>query len=189
VQDLEDIILKLFDEDAPPNLYFHNSSLVRNICNQVDLISNALQLPDEDFVNLKLASAFLLSGFITDYENPMEASVILAERRLPGFGFSKENINEAKRLIINSFINRRESLSDDILHDARWDYLGRIDYLKLADKEFRELSENGFQCDKKAWIEIQKKVLEEHEFVTDTAKLMRSVTVEEQLKGLASYAD
>ena len=189
VQDLEDIILKMFDEDAPPNLYFHNSSLVRNICNQVDLLSNAVRLPDEDYVNLKLAAAFLLSGFITDYENPMEASIILAERRLPGFGFSKENIDEAKRLIVNSFINRRESLSDDILHDARWDYLGRVDYLKLADKEYRELSENGFQCDKKAWVEIQKKVIEEHDFVTDSAKLMRSVTAEEQLKGLGTYAD
>jgi adenylate cyclase len=189
VQDLEEIILKMFDEDAPPNLYFHSASLVRNICSQVDLLSNAVQLPDEDFVNLKLASAFLLSGYITDYENPMDASLILAERRLPGYGFSKENIAEAKRLIVNSFINRRETLSDDILHDARYDYLGRIDYLKLADKEYRELSENGFQCDKKAWIEIQKKVFDEHEFATDAAKLLRSVTVEEQLKALSTYAD
>ncbi|MCK7540243.1 MAG: adenylate/guanylate cyclase domain-containing protein [Marinilabiliales bacterium] len=63
LQDIEEMILKMFDEEAPPDLYFHNSSLVRNICNQVDLLSNAEKLPDEDFVNLKLASAFLMSGY------------------------------------------------------------------------------------------------------------------------------
>ena len=73
----------MFDDEAPPNLYFHNSSLVRNISNQVELISNAEKLPDEEFVNLKLASVFLLTGFITDYEKPMEASFVLWKRYCP----------------------------------------------------------------------------------------------------------
>ena len=56
------------------NLYFHNSALVKNISTQVDLISNAEKLPEEDYVNLKLAAVFLLTGFITDYEKPMESN-------------------------------------------------------------------------------------------------------------------
>ena len=189
VQDMEEIVLKMFEEDAPPDLYFHNASLIRNICNQVELLSNAMQLPDEDFVNLKLASAFMFSGYVTDYENPMDASLILAESRLPGYGFSKENVEETKRLIVNSFIGRRETTSDNILHDARYDYLGRVDFVKLSEKEYRELAEHGFQCDRKAWMEIQKKALMEHDFITDTAKLLRSVAVEEQIKSLAVYAE
>ena len=64
LEDIEDMITKMFDDEAPPNLYFHNSSLVKNISNQVELLSTAEKLSDEDFINLKLASVFLLSGFI-----------------------------------------------------------------------------------------------------------------------------
>ena len=46
----------MFDDEAPANLYFHNSSLVKNICSQVDLISHAEKLSEEEYVNLKLAS-------------------------------------------------------------------------------------------------------------------------------------
>ena len=38
------MVIKMFDDEAPPNLYFHNSSLVRNISTQVDLFSNAEKL-------------------------------------------------------------------------------------------------------------------------------------------------
>ena len=59
LQDIEELITRMFDNEAPPNLYFHNSSLVRNISNQVELLSNAEQLPEEEFITVKLASVFL----------------------------------------------------------------------------------------------------------------------------------
>src|SRR5665648_688784 len=48
LQDIEEIITKMFDDEAPPNLYFHNSSLVKNISIQVELLSKAENLPDEE---------------------------------------------------------------------------------------------------------------------------------------------
>ena len=63
LQDIEEMITKMFDDEAPPNLYFHNSSMLKNITNQVELLSVAEKLPDEEFINLKLASVFLLTGY------------------------------------------------------------------------------------------------------------------------------
>ena len=93
LQDIEEMIIKMFDDEASPNLYFHNSAMVKNICNNVELISTAEKLPEEEFINLKLASVFLLTGFISDYEKPMEASLRLVEEILPAYGFSQENID------------------------------------------------------------------------------------------------
>jgi adenylate cyclase len=184
LQDIEEMITKMFDDEAPPNLYFHNSSLVKNISNQVELLSTAEGLPDEEFINLKLASVFLLTGFISDYEKPMEASIRLVEEILPRYGFDQENVDSTKKIIMNSFTNYQGSLSDNILHDARYDYLGRVDYLKLADKLLRERSEYGKHSDRRAWIEIQRKQLSDHEFITNTARLLRSVPLEDQIAGL-----
>ena len=186
VQDIEEMVIKMFDDEAPPNLYYHNSSLVKSINNQVEILSNAENLPREEFINLKLASVFLLTGFISDYEKPMEASARLVEEILPRYGFNQENIEVTKRIIRNSFENRKESLSDNILHDARYDYLGRIDYMKLTEKLLRERTEYGKLSDNKSWIEDQKEFLKGHEFITTTARILRSVPVSDQLDALGS---
>ena len=184
LQDIEEMVTKLFDDEAPPNLYFNNSSLVKNISNQVELLSHAENLPDEEFINLKLASVFLLTGYISDYEKPMEASIRLVEEILPENGFNQENIEVTKKIIKNSFTDQLESLSDNILHDARYDYLGRIDYLKLTEKLLRERTEYGKHTDRAEWIKIQKRLLIDHDFITNTARLLRSVTIEDQIEGI-----
>jgi adenylate cyclase len=187
MQDIEEMVIKMFDDEAPPNLYFHNSSFVKNISNQVELLSTAEKLPDEEFINLKLATIFLLTGYIYDYEKPMEASSRLVEEILPKYGFNQANVDSTLKIIRNSFTDHQETLSDNILHDARYDYLGRVDYLRLTKRLFRERTEYGKHSDDKTWIEIQRKFLEDHEFLTNTAKLLRSVKLEDQITGLHNY--
>jgi adenylate cyclase len=184
LQDIEELVTKMYDDEAPPNLYFHNSAMVKNISNQVELISRAENLPDEDFINLKLASVFLLTGFIFDYEKPMEASMRLVEEKLPGYGFSQANVEITNRIIKNSYTGNLESMSDNILHDSRYDYLGRVDFMKLTDKLLRERTEYGKHTDHKTWIEMQRKFLSDHEFITNTARLLRNVPVDDQLAAL-----
>lgn len=182
--DIEEAVIKIFDEEAPPNLYFHNSSLVKSISNNVELLSTSEKLPEEEFINLKIASVFLLAGFIYDYEKPMEASIRLADEMLPKYGFSRENIESACRIIRNSYNDNYETMADNILHDARYEYLGRIDYLKLTDKLLRERTEYGKPYANKSWKDEQKKILVNHDFLTKTAQLLRSVTIKEQIAAL-----
>jgi len=189
LQDIEEMIIKMFDDEAPPNLYFHNSSMVKKICNQVELLSGAENLPDEEFINLKLASIFLLTGYMSDYEKPMEASLRLVEEILPGYGFNQENIEVTSKIIKNNYADLQESSIDNILHDARYDYTGRVDYVKLTDKLLRERTEYGKHPDNKTWIEYQRKLLTDHQFITSAAQRLRSVTVEDQIAGLQIYGE
>jgi len=189
LQDIEEMIIKMFDDEAPPNLYFHNSSMVKKICNQVELLSGAENLPDEEFINLKLASIFLLTGYLSDYEKPMEASLRLVEEILPGYGFNQENIEVTSKIIKNNYADLQESSIDNILHDARYDYTGRVDYVKLTDKLLRERTEYGKHPDNKTWIEYQRKLLTDHQFITSAAQRLRSVTVEDQIAGLQIYGE
>jgi adenylate cyclase len=184
LQDIEEMIIKMFDDEASPNLYFHNSSMVKNTCNQVELLSRAENLSDEEFINLKLASVFLLTGFISDYDKPMEASMRLVDEILPVYNFNQNNVESTKNLIRNSFTDHWESLADNILHDARYDYLGRVDYIKLTEKLLRERTEYGKQTDNKSWIEFLKKQLSDHQFITKTARLLRNISEDDQIEGL-----
>lgn len=184
LQDVEEVVIKMFDDEAPPNLYFHNASLVKSISSQVELLSTAERLPEEEFVSLKLASLFLDTGYITDYEKPMETSLMVAEEILPRYGFDQETVDEVRMLIKNSYSDKQKSASDYILHDAQYDYLGRVDFMKLTDKLLREESEYGITHSREEWIELQRKNLIDHEFLTNTGKLLRSVPVEDQIASL-----
>jgi hypothetical protein len=187
LQDVEEAVNKIFDEEASPDLYFHNAQLARNITSQIDLLSNAEKMPDEEFICLKLASLFIISGFISDYDNPSGAACDLLENTLPRFGFDENHILSARQIIRNSFDEKYESASDRILHDARYEYLGRVDYVRLADKLLRERNEHGILISVNTWVEIQKKLLADHEFLTETGKLLRSVPFEEQIASLNAH--
>jgi class 3 adenylate cyclase len=187
LSDIEEYVLKYFDNEAPPNLYFHNSALARNVCNHVDLLANAEQISDEDYVPLKLAAIFLFTGYISDYDKPAEASCRMMEEILPRYGLLQEDVELTRKLIINSYNGVLELMSDKILHDARYDYLGRVDYIKLIDRLLREETEYGKFAGMDEWLQNQRKILIEHEFVTDTAKLLRNITVEEQIALLQEF--
>jgi len=187
IQDIEEYVLKMFDDEAPPNLYFHNASFVKSIGNQVDLLSNAENLQEAEYINLRLASVFLFTGYIADYEKPLEGACQIAEEILPKFGFSKIIIDSAKKIITNSFSEKLESSSDNILHDAQYDYFGRVDFIKLTEKLLKEETEYGLARDKKAWMQKQLKLLSEHDFITSTAKLLRGVTADDQVSALQTF--
>jgi hypothetical protein len=114
----------------------------------------------------------------------MEASNRLVEEILPKYGFTQTDIEATSKLIRNSFNQRYETLADRILHDSMHDYLGRVDYMKLTEKLLRERTEYGHHSDAKTWEIIQNKLLSEHEFLTKTARLLRSVSKEEQITEL-----
>jgi class 3 adenylate cyclase len=185
--DVEETVNKIFIDEAPPSLYFHNAQLAMSITSQAELLATAEQLPEVQYINLKLASIFLITGFITDYDNPAEASFSLMEEILPCFGFDESYIISTRHVISNFFMGKHESVTDKILHDARYDYLGRVDYIKLTDKLLRERNEHGIVTDINAWIDIQKKLLTDHDFLTKTGKLLRSVPLDEQMTALQTW--
>ena len=186
--DIEEYIIKMFDEEAPPNLYFHSSQHTKSICTQVDLLANSEVLSEEDYIHLRLASVFIFTGYITDYEKPDVASCGLVDEILPKYGFKPEGIEKTKKLIINLFSDIQETDSDNILHDAVYDYLGRIDFPKLTEKLLREETEFGKVSDSRGWLKKQTRLLEKHEFITPTARLLRGVAVEQQIIALHDLA-
>jgi class 3 adenylate cyclase len=187
LQDVEETVNKMFIDEATPKLYFHNAQLAVSIANQTELLSTAERLPAEEYINLKLASIFLITGYMSDYSNPAEAACKLMEEMLPRFGFDESYIISAKQIIANSFNEKYESAADKILHDARYDYLGRVDYIKLSDKLLKERNEHGIATDINTWMKIQKKLLTGHDFLTKTGKLLRSVPPEEQIAALQTW--
>jgi len=59
--------------------------------------------------------------------------------------------------------------------------------MKLTEKLFREEAEYRKAREKKEWISVQRKLLIDHEFRTNTARLLRSIALEDQIAGLQTF--
>lgn len=182
--DVEEAVIRLFDEEASPDLYFHNSSLVKSLINQAELLAVSEKLSEKDFIILKLAAMFLYTGYIYDYYNPSDSSLKIAEEMLPKYGFSSEMIKAACTMIKNSYKDIIKSIPDKILHDARYEYFGRVDYLNLTEKLARERTEHGNATEIKSWKQALVKLIKDHDFQTNTARILRNVTIDEQIRNI-----
>ena len=187
LEDVEDAVIKMFTDEAPPNLYFHNTSMAKSITAQVDLICRSEQVNEETYFTIKLASLFLITGYLADYDHPEEASLSFMDEILPRYNIDEKFIGNSRILISNSYNEKYETLADMVLHDARYEYLGRDDFVRLSGRLLKEKAEHGLKIGNEEWNEMQKLLLASHDFFTETAKILRSVSVEEQINALQVY--
>ena len=187
LMDVEEFALKLFDNEAPPNFYFHNSAYIKGVSTQIDILSRAEQLDEEDYIVVKLAGLFLFTGLIEDYDHPADASRIQADEVLPRLGFDAVTIEKSKDMILKFYREEFEGKPMMVLHDAVYDYLGRIDFLSLTERLMKERKESGHVPDQQEWIESQISFISNHAFKTTTSRILMSRPPEEQIRQLEEY--
>lgn len=185
LQDVEDYVIKFFDDEAPPNFYFHTSSMIKSISTQTDILAGAEHLDEEEYISLKLAVLFLFTGLIDDYEQPYELSRNRADDILPRLGFDGSTVERAKAYIEMFYKGDFSTQPMMILHDAVYDYMGRVDFISLTDRLMKELKETGYVGDIGTWAREQMDFLQGHDFMTETGRMLRSVPAETQRASLA----
>jgi class 3 adenylate cyclase len=183
--DLEDEVFELFEKEASEDLLFHNLRHLKNISTQAELIGRAEQINDNEMVSLRLASIFLHIGLLKDYNKPCNYSITYLEEIAGNFGFGQDHITEASSVISDCIKKKPGKKCGKILNDAMMDYYGRIDFIVLTKLLLTEKKKFGKLNDKKKWIKSQIKKVGEHEFITGTARLLRTMTLQEQIKELS----
>jgi hypothetical protein len=185
LHDLEEFIIEKLNNELPKNLYFHNAEFTKDIYTQVELIGRAEGASPEELLLLRTAALFLNIGFITNYSDYIHASKKFAREILPKFNYTEEQIKAITDLIhstqrVFNLSNRLET----ILLDASLNYLGRVDFFENIMNRFREVKERTPNISEGEWFMQQQKLLEQFTFYTNTAKLLREVSVQEQIQKL-----
>ena len=127
---------------------------------QVELLATAEKLPRKNLLILSLLQFFFLPDYISDYEKPMEASFVLVEEILPGYGFDRENVEAARKIIRNSFNDNHEIdyLTIFFMMQDMIIWAGLI-ILSLPISCSGKGTNMVNVTDRNEWIEIQKKLL------------------------------
>jgi class 3 adenylate cyclase len=185
--DLEDEVFGLFENNGSKDLIFHDIRYMKNISTQAELIGRAEMLKDEDLLILRLASIFVKSGYMIDYNNFEKESLNLLKEKAPEYSFSTDQIELAADILSEALSDKPESQAGQILYDSINDYMGRVDYIIRLELLFSEKKSMVGLNDKKSWFTEQLDHLSSFNFITSTAKLLRTNSVEKQVEVLKDY--
>ena len=188
ILDVEEHLFNRYSEIAAPDLFFHTPDYLRSVSLQADLLARAENLTDREYIHLRLASLFVCYGYAFDYDDPRTAALKRAGEILTVFGFGHEALEAITVLLSSPFSPDQESMAGKVLHDALCDYIGRVDFITMTDRLYREEKAYGKITDPKRWFHEMASRLSENQFLTATAKRLRSVSREEQLTALHQFA-
>jgi len=171
----KEFILNKLTQELPGHLHYHNISHILDVYDAAMRYAKLEGISAEDTELLKMAALFHDSGFIVKADGHELISCGFAEEYLPDFGYSFNQIEKIKGMIMATRIPQTpKNHLEQILADADLDYLGRTDFEEISNGLFEELKAENKIADLDTWNKIQVSFFEKHSYFTESAKRLRN---------------
>ncbi len=181
--DIQELILDKLESELPENLYYHNVKHTVDVVTEVELIGWAEGLDDEGILLLKTAALFHDAGHTVSYDDHEYQGTQLVRETLPGYGYSKQQINKICDIIMATKLPPDPSdIYEKIICDSDLDYLGRSDMIPVSNTLYRELKERNRIGTLNDWNKLQLKFISGHSYFTKTARSLREVNKQKQIE-------
>jgi class 3 adenylate cyclase len=181
--DIQELILDKLEKELPKSLYYHNVKHTVDVVTEVELIGWAEGLDDEGILLLKTAALFHDAGHTIAYDEHELHGTELAREYLPGFGYTREQIERICDIIMATRLPPDpKDILQKIICDADLDYLGRSDMIPVSNTLYRELKERDKIGTFNQWNQLQLKFISGHSYFTKTAKSLREVNKQKQIE-------
>ncbi len=184
--DIQESILDKLEQELPDFLYYHNVKHTVDVVTEVELIGWAEGLDDEDILLLKTAALFHDAGHTVGYDDHEYHGTELVKSILPGYGYSKEQIDKICSIIMATKLPPQpENIYQEIICDADLDYLGRSDMIPVSNTLYKELKEQNKIGTLNDWNKLQLKFISGHSYFTKTARSLREVNKQKQIERIS----
>jgi HD superfamily phosphodiesterase len=161
-------ITKMLRENLPPHLNYHHAEHSMHVLKNAGRIAVFEELDPGILLLLKTAALYHDIGFLKGATGHEAESARIAARELPHFGYSTEEIEMIKGMIMATAIPQKpKTLAEKILADADLEYLGTDDFKKISETLFDELKHDQPLLSRKQWIALQIEFLRSHKYHTE----------------------
>lgn len=185
--DIQEIILDKLEKELPDYLYYHNVKHTVDVVTEVELIGWAEGCTDEEILILKTAALFHDVGHTVSYDDHEYQGTLIAREMLPGFNYTPEQIDHICSIIMSTKLPPKPSdLLESIICDSDLDYLGRSDFIPVSNTLYEELKAQNKMGSLNEWNKLQVKFITGHQYFTLTARRLREVNKQLQIKRIQS---
>ena len=167
--------LQRLELELSPNLLYHGITHTRDeVVPTVEMLASMEGIQGELRSVLVTAAWFHDLGYIEVVTNHESVSAGLASAVLPGFGYSTEQVDVIKGIIMATLLPQSPKTHlEQIMADADLDVLGRDDFMLFNDNLRRELALLGQEFGDLDWYSQQLQFLELHTYFTVSARALR----------------
>ncbi len=181
--DIENYVFNKLHAELPEQMCFHNSEYAKQVYNHSLLLCKAENIDVEETLEIRTANLIVPLGYLSNYENPETEAVNITHEILHEFQYSDRQINVINNLILSTKRPYEpQNILEKIMIDAKLEYLGRVDYILLYKKLFREETDLIEIKDSKKWKKEQVDFLRTFEYYTAGARRLREISFENQIK-------
>lgn len=175
-------VLEKLKNELDNNLFYHCYNHTLDVYKSTLHLAALENIKGRDLIILETAALYHDAGFLTNYNDHEEGSIVFTKKNLPRFGYSDEEIDIIVQLIRSTKLPQNpQTILEKVLCDADLDYLGRDDFFMTASKLHCEWIIKGSSISLKEWFQLQVEFLNKNNYFTDTAKALRSSKKNENL--------
>lgn len=176
-------IIDKLQNELRPELYYHSLQHTIDVLESANGLAKTEGVTAEELILIRTAALYHDAGMITTYEGHEAASVELAERVLPDFGYTAKQIKQIAGMIMATKLPQTpHNILECILCDADLDYLGSDRFYMVSHRLKQEWHVRGNVFSLKQWYQGQVAFLNSHTFFTASAKALRDEKKLQNLK-------
>ncbi|MEN8125726.1 MAG: HD domain-containing protein [Bacteroidota bacterium] len=176
---------EILNTNLSHELYYHTVHHSLDVLNVVNQYIRREKIDKYNAKLLRIGVLFHDIGFSVSNINHEERSIEIAKKYMVKYGFSKENIEIVKGLIMATRTPQTpKNYLEKIICDADLDYLGRNDFYSKSNLLFKELKTFSNNKNIDEWNKTQIEFLEAHHYHTEFARKNRQPQKEERIKEL-----
>ena len=182
---MQEYVFNLLSENLPTTYYYHNLNHTREVMDRVIEIGTFEGCGPEELDLLLAAALWHDAGYITVYKGHEEESCRLAQKHLPSYGYTPEEIVHILGMISATKTPQDpQNKLEEIIADADLDYLGTDEVALKAGMLYEELHSLNSKLTKRAWREQEIAFLRGHQYFTNFSKQKRQPRQREYLRSL-----
>jgi uncharacterized protein len=167
--------LQRLEKELSPNLLYHGIQHTRDeVIPAVQVLADMEGIQGGLRAMLVTGAWFHDLGFIEGMSDHESVSARLAAEVLPGFGYTSEQIDVVKGIIMATVVPQSPKTHlEQIMADADLDVLGHDDFMLFNSNLRRELALVGQEFTDLDWYSRQLQFLESHTYFTASARVLR----------------
>jgi putative nucleotidyltransferase with HDIG domain len=190
LKDVEEYVVGKLKRELAKDLYYHGLHHTLDVLRSAEMIAKEEKISDADMVLLKVAVLYHDIGFTKVYKNHEEVGCDMAREDLPGFGFSKEEIEIICGMIMATRIPQNPTTQlERIIADADLEYLGTGTFDRISRTLFDEIKIYLNVESERQWNIIQMNFLKSHHYYTDFCIKNREAEKQKHLKGIVKIVE
>lgn len=181
-------LIQKLESELPKYLTYHNVAHTKDVMENVQHLAASENISEPEITILKTAALFHESGMLETYKGHEEISCKMAEKWLPQFEYTKDEITQICALIMATKMPQApENQLQEIICDADLYYLGTNAYITKANKLYKELHEAGIVKDREEWRNIEIKFLQSQHYFTESANRQLNVKLKQNEQELKKH--